>query len=187
MKLTVKFSAIILIITLLLSSFAIATYASDNVIIDTGGGGGFIDEVFGGDLELEILKPIRFWEQEGTAGFMSIVFYIYLLLNPILLIAFLFVVGIGVAKWMTSGGQDGKIESAQKWLKNGVTGFAAVIITFAAASSITYFLGVGSIFDLGQNLANCDGKPLYQYKVDQYDNADEQVDCTCESFGWSCK
>ncbi len=139
-------------------------------------------------LTLSILKPSRLMKMEGTASFWSLVAYISSVLWWFVLVAFFFAVGIGAIRWISSQGQEAKLQSAKKWLVNAVVGFSATIAVFLIANFITWLIGIGGVFDLAKNLAVCgegdDKEVLFEWKK-EHDMMDA-TDCTCNYKGWSC-
>ncbi len=178
----------------------IAPISNINAAVDPGGSGGdgddgvtvpvegdWVQEIFGEDgLQLNILKPINFFGIEGTASIWSILAMVFELTWPILFLAFLVMVAIGVIKWISSGGEQAKVESAQKTVKNAAYGFIATALLFVVVNIATWWLGIGDIFKLAQNLAVCNGIVLYEFKRDDLGGVDADVSCTCTDSGWSC-
>lgn len=147
-------------------------------------GGDWAKEVFGDTITLNIMKPINFWDMEGVASIGSIIGFLFSLVTLILFVGFLFAIGIGIIKWISSQGNEAKIQSAQKWLKNAVMGFVAVIGVFLIANFITVAVGIGSVLDMGQNLASCNDVLLYKYKED---NPNQPEGCVWKcNGGWRC-
>jgi len=71
-------------------------------------------------------------------------------INLIIIVAgilvFIFLVWGGV-EWLTSGGDKGKTENAQKRITAALTGLAIIAAAWAISKIITYFFGVGSGLD----------------------------------------
>jgi heme/copper-type cytochrome/quinol oxidase subunit 2 len=157
-------------------------------------GSDWVKDLFGGDLKLRIMSPTNFMGMEGTASIWSIIAYVYSFITIILFLGFLFAIAIGAIKWISSQGQEGKVQSAQKWIRNAVMGFVAVIVVFIIVNFISYILGIGSIFEVGQNLAVCEGKVLYEYKEELRESTGkepEKWDCVWRcpegAEGWVCE
>lgn len=165
---------------------------SEGVGIDVEGS--WAQDVFGDALELNIMKPLNFWNMEGTASIWSLVAFLYSFITIVLFVGFLFAVGIGALKWISSQGQEAQVQSAQKWMKNAVMGLAAIIIVFIIVSFISLFFGIGSIFEMGQNLAVCGDSTLYEYKNELREDMGMEPDewdcvwrCPEGSGGWVCE
>ncbi len=60
------------------------------------------------------------------------------------LTAFLYLI-LGGFQWITSGGDKGKTEEAQKKITNAVIGLVIVAAAYAIISVVVTFLGIGSI------------------------------------------
>ncbi|MFC1780498.1 hypothetical protein ACFLY9_02290 [Patescibacteria group bacterium] len=183
---------VIAIFTIIISTvvFTSAAYAEgDGVVVPTEGDS-WLDEVFGeGGLNLNIMKPLAFWDMEGTASIWSIAAMILNLIWPVLFIAFIVAVLVGVMKWMSSQGDETKLQSARKWIQNAIIGFVATGMIFVGANVATWWLGLGSVFSLSQNLAVCGDDVLYEYKKNTFGDAGADVECTCSegAITWSCK
>jgi hypothetical protein len=187
-----RFLITILLSFLLFYQFTFSVFADDDVTIPTEGDS-WIEEVFGSEgLKLNILKPLTFWELEGTASIWSIAGYLFSFLTMILFVSCLVAVGIGIAKMMSSGGEEGKLQSGKKWATNAAMGVVSVIVIFIVANFITWLLGVGNIFNLAQNVAVCgegaNSTALYEYKKEKYGDPYTDVECTCpdNNSGWDC-
>lgn len=152
-------------------------------------GDDWLKEIFGeGGLELNILKPKNFFGIEGTASIWSILAMIFAMIWPILFVAFIASIAIGVIRWISSEGVQVKLESAQKTVRNAVFGFIATVLVFAGVNIATWWLGIGNIFQLAQNLAVCGDVVLYEYKRDHLGNIGDKVDCSCPEGAtkWQC-
>lgn len=146
-------------------------------------GDSWLEEIFGSDgLKLNIPKPIKVWDVEGTASFWSILSWGFSVLWVLQFFAFIVAVVIGAIKWISSQGEPTKLEAAQKWMKNALMGFAATILIFVGVNFFTWMFGLGDIFDLAQNLAVCEGEVLYEWKRDN--NQEDARKCECTDSGW---
>jgi len=185
-----KFIVGILIALSLVISYASPVLANDDdeqVHIPTAEND-FIKKVFGEGLNLDILKPLNFWDMEGTASIWSLLATLFSIAFPILYIAFVASVLIGAMKWISSQGKEAQLQSAQKWIKNAVLGFVGTTVVFIAVNVITWWLGVGSIFNLAQNLAVCEKQVLYEFKQSNPEYYGSDYYCTCEEgAGWKCE
>jgi hypothetical protein len=164
----------------------------DVVIIETEDDDDFLNEVFGEDnIILKIFKPMNYWE--GQAGIWAIGAYVFSVGFTVLFIAFIVAILIGVIKWQSSQGAEDQVRAAQKWIKNAVIGFLSTIAVFAGVNVVTWWLGIGSVYNLAENLVTCkdfEGKAvvLYEYK-DRENKLEGNYDCTCEDGvgeGWDC-
>lgn len=153
--------------------------------VPTGKEGDWVSEVLGPvSISLRIFNAL-----EGKATLWSLIAWGFSIAFPILFLAFIAAVAIGGIKWMSSGGNETKLQSAQKWIKNAVIGFLAVGVVFILANVITWWLGFGNMFDLAQNLATCNNTVLFEYKRQTYGNIDVDYVCSCEenAVTWSCQ
>lgn len=159
----------------------------------------FFEEVFGpNNLLLSIFRPINYWQ--GNASLWSIFAMVLSFAFPVLFIAFIVVIAIATIKWVSSQGREAEYVSAQKWMKNAFYGFFANIFVFVGVNIITWWIGIGNIFSLAQNLATCEdinGKKvvLFEFKKDGKDTVGTKIDinleydCVCQdetSHAWSC-
>jgi len=62
------------------------------------------------------------------------------------------VILIGGFQWMTAGGDDGKVETARKWIFSGIIGLAIILSAWAIAKF--------ALVNLGQ-ATNTSGADLY--------------------------
>ncbi len=161
----------------------------DGKCIDPSGDS-WIKEVFGESLILNILKPKNYWE--GETGIFSLLSMILANGFVILFLATIFAIGYGLIKLIGSEGDQSKLDSAKKWIKNSVIGFAVVLIAFVGVNVLTFMLDVGSVFDLAENMRVCGKgekrKVLFMYKKeDKPECLKEKCNCTCNGDdGWSC-
>jgi len=180
-------AAFLLVSVISIGTFTHNVHAQEDDGVEIPVDEGFIKEIFGGNISLNIFKPTKYWE--GDAGFWSIIGAIFSLAFPLLFIAFLFAIGVGGIRWLSSQGNEGKLQSAQKWIQNAVFGFVATALAFILLNVITWFMGFGNVFGLAQNLSTCGNKPLYQFKKE---NTGECTNYQCNSgadghqTGWAC-
>jgi len=157
------------------------TDENDQVVINTDGD--WLDKIFpDGSISLNIFNPSKF---EGQASFWSLVGWFISLLFPIAFLASIAFIAIGTIKYVSSNGEDAKVQSARKYIKNAVLGFVSTIVFFIGANLILIIFGFGNLFDFAQNVAVCEDKALYEYKRDNPTYLDSD-DCTCTASGWSC-
>jgi len=160
------------------------TTTSDSISIFSEGA----EWLFGEDsLILNLVRPPTLFNMEGTASIASIGIFIVSFLWWILIVATFAAGAIGAMKWVSSGGEESKVQSAKKWTVNAVTGFGVAIAIFLIANFFTWILKMGNVFDLAQNLAVCgEGEntvTLIDWKKDN-NNLDAK-ECKCNG-GWSC-
>ncbi|MDD3646916.1 MAG: hypothetical protein PHS44_00240 [Candidatus Dojkabacteria bacterium] len=163
----------------------LASANNDDVLVP--GEGDLFDEIFGpgGSIRLNILKPLNYWE--GDTSIWVILSVILSNLFVILFIVLIFAIAIGAIRMVGSQGSDTKLQSASKWFKNALIGFAATIIMFILVNVVTFFLGIGTVFSLAQNLAVCNGETLFEHKRDiDEDTLPEGCDWECTPADWVC-
>lgn len=123
------------------------------------------EKIFGTDsLLLNIFQPSNLWEGHAT-----VLTYVGVLISAgfiILFLATIFAILIGALKWVSSQGVQEKIISAQKWMKNAIIGFFSTGAVFILVNIITFFFGIGNIFEMAENFSVCDGQTLYEWKQD---------------------
>ncbi|MBU0975519.1 MAG: hypothetical protein ABIE03_07825 [Patescibacteria group bacterium] len=168
-----------------ISGVSVAASNNDDVLVP--GEGDLFDEIFGsgGSIRLKILKPLNYWE--GDTSIWVILAVVLSNLFIVLFLALIFAIGIGAMRLVSSQGNEGRLQSASKWLKNAVVGFAVTIIMFIVINLVTFFLGIGSVFSLAQNLAVCHGETLFEHKGD-IDESTLPDGCTweCTPADWVC-
>ncbi|MBN2015418.1 hypothetical protein JW766_01160 [Candidatus Dojkabacteria bacterium] len=167
----------------------ISTQKSEGEVIIPVDGDDWLEKVFGsGGLVLNILKPVNFWSMEGTASIWSIIAFLYTFFTAILFVAFIVAIGIGAIRWMSSMGEETKVQSARKWVSNAFKGLMVVVVVFIGVSVVTWLIGVGSVFDLAQNLAVCGDHVQYESKTDQCGDVYSDCECECSegASDWSC-
>ncbi len=158
---------------------------SSTVSIPVEGDKWLTKNLFGSEsITLKILTPTKFVSGETTI-WVIIAMIISNLFVALFLVTIVAIV-IGVLKWFASQGQEGKIESGQKWIRNAIMGFVATIVAFVLVNVGTYFIGVGNVFDLADNVSVCGDDVLYRYKQDK-NLLDKDVECKCSNDVWVCK
>jgi len=151
-----KITSIIFILILFFVSpliYRAEVYGEDEEGVAIGTDDGFVKDVLGDTgLILNIFRP---FDLGGHITIYTIAALILEYAFPLLFIAFMFVVGIGVIKWISSQGNEAKIQNAYKWLKNGAVGFLSTVFVFIGVNLITWFLGIGNVYHLAEHLVVC--------------------------------
>lgn len=100
----------------------------------------FISPVFAADQIVEIDKEV-----EGFFGYTCIANLVGNAINVAFIVAaiatFVFMV-VGGINWLTSGGDKGRIEIAQKTLSNALIGLAIVAVSYAIYIIVLDFFGI---------------------------------------------
>jgi hypothetical protein len=188
------FSFLIIFFVFLLGPFfyGMSVYGQDDEGgVTIGTGEGFVRDVFGNaGLVLNIFRPFNLG---GHVTIYSLAALILEYAFPLLFLAFIVVVGIGGIKWISSQGNDTKVQNASKWLKNGVIGFLSTVFVFVGVNLITWFVGIGSVYHLAENLVVCEdntGKLETMFDHKRNEGLGAEYSCTCVEEGvgyhWEC-
>lgn len=80
------------------------------------------------------------YQQKGAAYYISTIVRTALSFVGVILLLIIMYAGF---RWMTAGGNEDQITEAQTWLRNAVIGLALIVLAYALAYFVTYWLSNG--------------------------------------------
>ncbi|HEC65757.1 MAG TPA: hypothetical protein ENI23_10705 [bacterium] len=147
--------------------------------------GGFFEE----GIRLDLFNP-----NFGISGFYSLVGLISMTVFSLLIVVWLVVIGIGAFQIISSQGDEQKIQSGYKNVKNVFVGITIGMLFFIALSLVGTFLGFGNVYQWADKLAICElgessipaqRDDIFKFQFEEKTDIPEGAGIKCSStFGW---